>query len=221
MALRSEADWKSFFQRAAIKDPTILTNYTQLFIDNAFTEHSLNELDKATLTEIGITSVGHRLSILKLAHTYKQHDNSQQRPSAKATVTAKLSELSHEMTQPQFRKFLQDWTVYKQITQLPPGQVAGHLYNACDDAVQTTLINTFPEFNTMDEQTALKTIEEVVTIRMNSAVYRKAFGEQAQGDKETIQSFVVPLRSFGSDCAFACLSNMLKHQKRLCETKLR
>ena len=203
MALRTEAQWKVFLTSATITDDAVLSNYAKSFSDNALTELSLEGLDKETLTELGITTIGHRLSILQCARN-RVRQQTTTTPLAKATVTAKLSELTHEMTQPQFRKFLQDWLVYKQITQLSPAMVAGHLYNACDEAVQTSLINTYPDFNTMDEQTALDTIETVVTIRVNPAVHRKAFGEMRQGDKETIQTFVVRLRSSASDCAFEC-----------------
>ena len=47
----------------------------------------------------------------------------------------------------------------------------------------------------MDEETALKTIEPLVTVRINPAVHRKAFGELAQGEKQTVNAFVVRLRS--------------------------
>ena len=201
---RSEQKLNAFFQGAAITDNTIPNTYEKAFVDNSVTEQSLEELDNEPLTEIRITIIGHRLSILQRASKY--NTTTTVKPVTKATVTAKLSELSHEMTAPQFRKFLQDWSVYKQLTQLPASQAAGHLYNACDDAVQTSLINTYPNFNSMDEQTALDTIEAVVTIRVNPAVHRKGFGELMQSEKESIQTFVVRLRSAASDCAFSCPS---------------
>ena len=119
MALRTEAQWKEFFQSATITDDAVSTDYAKTFTQNSLTELSLEGLDKDTLTELGITVVGHRLSILQCVRKKQQ---SQQpvtsHSSAKASVTAKLPELTHEMTQPQFRKFQQDWVVYKKITQL-------------------------------------------------------------------------------------------------------
>ena len=205
MVLQTEAEWKQFFQNAKITDDTVSTNYAKIFSDNSFTEISLQQLDKDTLTEIGITIVGHRLSILQCARD-RQQPVASASTVAKASVTAKLSAITHEMTQQQFRKFQQDWTVYKQITHLPLSQAAAHLYNACDEAVQTSLINTHPDFLTMDETTAMKTIETLVTLRVNPAVHRKAFGELTQGEKESVQTFVVRLRSSASDCAFECPS---------------
>lgn len=202
MALRTEAQWKTFFQSAKITNETTQTNYAKIFADNSLTELSLEGLDKDTLTELGINVIGDRLSILQCAKNKRAPST----PStvAKASVTAKLPTLTHEMTQPQFRKFQQDWTVYKLITALELSKAAAHLYHTSDEAVQTSLLNTYPDFLTMDEEAALEAIETIVTVRINPAVHRKAFGELSQGEKETIQTFVVRLRSSASDCAFEC-----------------
>ena len=141
MALRTDAQWKTFFQSAKITDEPKLSDYAKIFVDNSLTELSLEGLDKETLTELGITVVGDRLSILQCARN-RQPPTTPSTTVAKASVTAKLSTLTHEMTQPQFRKFQQDWTVYKLITQLQISQAAAHLYHTCDEAVQTSLINT-------------------------------------------------------------------------------
>ena len=108
------------------------------------------------------------------------------------------------MTRPQYRKFTQDWVVYKQITLLQPSQTVAHLYNACNEEVQTSLINTHPDFLTKDEAAALKVIEEIVTVRSNPAVHRKAFAELIQEESQSVKSYVVRLRSAASDCAFQC-----------------
>ena len=107
MALRSEVQWKEFFQTAGIEDTTSST-YAKSFADNGVTETSLPQIDKETLTELGVTVIGHRLSVLQGART---HNVDQTPPAvqstsvAKASVTAKLSTITHEMTHPQFRKF--------------------------------------------------------------------------------------------------------------------
>ena len=206
MALQTEAQWKQFFQSANITDDDVSTTYAKAFVDSGFTEMALPALDKDTLAELGITLLGHKLSILQYvrnrtaaAATVTADDS---RPVAKATVQAKLTQLTHELTHPQFRKFGQDWIVYKQLTHLQPAQATPHLYNACDEAVQTALINTYPEFLTFNEERALEVIEATVTIRINPAARRKAFGELVQGEKEPVQTYVVRLRSAARDCAF-------------------
>ena len=214
MALQTEEEWKQFFQSLKITNDTVITNYAKIFMDNEFTDLSLEGLDKQTLTELGITIVGHRSSILRWAEKKREPvpvasstPVATSTPVAKAAaVRAKLPELTHEMTQPQFRKFQQDWIVYKQITQITLADAAAHLYNACDDAVQTSLINTYSNFLTMDEKTALDTIKSVVTSQINPGVHIKNFGELMQGEKETVQHFMVTLRSAASDCAFECPS---------------
>ena len=80
------------------------------------------QLDKETLIELGVKSIGHPLSILNLVKSAGNAPPTQSAPVAKASVAAKLSELTPDMTQPQFRKFEEDWRVYKSITQLQPQQ---------------------------------------------------------------------------------------------------
>ena len=208
MALRTEAQWKAFITSAGITDDTVITTYATTFLTNDFNEQSLNLLDKATLTQLGVTSLGHQLAILNASNKRANGDASQSASStvkvSKASVTAKLSTLSPEMTHPQFRKFIHDWAVYKQLTQLPAGQSTAHLYNACQDEVQSSIINTHPDFLTFDEARALEVIETIVTVSANPAVHRKAFGDLFQGESESVKSFVVRLRSSACDCAFQC-----------------
>ena len=64
MALRTEAQWKTFFQCAKITNETTLTNYAKIFADSSLTELSLEGLD---ITELGIDVIGHRLPILQRA----------------------------------------------------------------------------------------------------------------------------------------------------------
>ena len=99
MALQTEPQWKSFFTAAGITTAATLDTYAKAFVDNQVTENSLSQLDKDALTELGITTIGHRLSIL---HAIKERVSSS-RPTAKASVTAKLTPLSSDMTHPQFR----------------------------------------------------------------------------------------------------------------------
>ena len=210
MALRSEAQWKQFFTTAGITDDTTSTTYAKTFSDNGFNERSLQVLDKATLTQVGITLLGQQLAILQYAGELRSNTQSQSTSVTKASITAHLSTLTLEMTRPQFRKFKQDWLVYKQITHLRPEQSTAHLYNACNEEVQISLISTNPDFVTLDEDAALAVIEPIVTIRSNPAVHRKAFGELKQEENQTIKNFVVRLRSAATDCAFQCPNDECK-----------
>ena len=114
------------------------------------------------------------------------------------TAAIKLPSVSSNMTHPQFRKFLIDWTVYKKITRLPTSEFASHLYSTCDDSVQNTLINSFPEFLQLPEDHMLKTIESVVTKRANPVVHRMNFGNLTQHESESIQS------TLAIDCELSC-----------------
>ena len=206
MALQTEAQWKTFFISAGIADDAS-TTYAKLFFDNGFNKNSLSGLDKDTLAEVGITLLGHKLAIIKCANQLQQSTPSTPPTTvAKASVTAHLSTLTLEMTKVQFRKFQQDWLVYKQLTNLQPAQASAHLYNACNEEVQMSIINTHPDFSQFDEKKALEIIEPIVTVNSNPAVHRKAFVELLQTENQSVKNFVVRLRSAASDCAFECPS---------------
>ena len=98
------------------------------------------------------------------------------------------------MTHPQFCKFHVDWDIYKGISSLSPERYNAHLYNACDETVQTSFVNTKPKFLELTEEQLLKTIENIVTKQINPAVYCMNFGALQQFEHETIQDFDVRLQ---------------------------
>ena len=63
MALRTNAEWKAFFQALGITDDAVSQTYADAFVAGSITEVTLPHLDKATLTELGITVIGHRLLV--------------------------------------------------------------------------------------------------------------------------------------------------------------
>lgn len=75
------------------------------------------------------------------------------------------------MMQPQFHKYCTDWTVFKQITNLPEGQLHAQLYNACDDTAQNTLVNTVNNFFALTKNYFLHTLEDIVTKKANPALH--------------------------------------------------
>ena len=50
----------------------------------------------------------------------------------------------------------------------------------------------------------LPTLEDLVTQRSNPTVYRMKFSAIIQADDESIQSYVVRLKSAAQDCEFTC-----------------
>ena len=201
MALRTEEQWKTFIHDAGVADDATCTTYAQAFVTNHITETSLPQMDKESLVELGFGVLGHRLSLMS---AIKSHNANKVTHSAKASVNAKLPELTLDMTHPQFRKFKCDWDVYKKILALPPQQCTSHLYNACDTNVQTSIINTHPDFLDYAEDVALAHIENIVTHRIHPAVHRKDFRLIVQGEKEPTQKFITRLRSAAIECAFQC-----------------
>ena len=110
------------------------------------------------------------------------------------------------MTHPQFRKFKIDWEVFKNITSIPPDQFASQLYSACDETVQTSIINSFTNFFTQSEEELLKSIESIVTKSSNPSVHRMSFSNLTQFESESIKDYVVRLKSAAIDCEYSCFN---------------
>ena len=169
MVLHSKEQWTNFF--IIIQIPVdIAETYAETFINNCITETNFIEFTKEDLQEIGVTTLGDIKAIIR----HQQHPPALSTSSSSiATATAsptfmkmpaaKLPQLTAEMTKPQFCKFKTDWQVYKHITNLPESQIHAHLYNSCDDYVQTSLVNSAANFFTLPEDQLLTTLETIVT----------------------------------------------------------
>ena len=121
------------------------------------------------------------------------------------TQAAKLPQLTAKMTRLQFHIFKTDWDVYKHITNLLNSQLHAHLYNSCDDYVQTSLVNSASNFMTYQKINYLYTIlENIVTQQSNPAVHPLNFSSITQSDNKTIKDFVIHLKSSAPDCEFIC-----------------
>ena len=197
--LQTDKQWREFFPSPGITDDAVKTTYAQAFVTGGITEVTLPHLDKATLTELGVNVIGHRLLIMNHIKT-----STETAASTKATVNAQLTTLTSDMTQSQYRQFMNDWKAYKQLLHLPPRQLVPYLYNACDETVRNTITNSHPDFLDKTEEEALKTIKRIVTQKVNPAVHQKTFTSLMQGDQETIQQFVVRLRSSAVECSYQC-----------------
>ena len=124
-------------------------------------------------------------------------------PTIKAP-SAKLPQISDDMTLPQFRKFVIDWNVFKQITGVTGSQTLAQLYSCCEDTVQNSIVNTIPDIFAVSEKQLLKDIESIVTKRSNPSVHRMTFASLNQISDESIQEYLVKLRSSAPDCEFTC-----------------
>merc|ERR1719239_682809 len=158
------------------------------------------------LEELGVTTMGDRLSILKLGKQTQptESDASDKSKKYACKLPVKTPTLHADMTSQQFRKFLVDWDVFRKITDLPDDRVHVQLYSCADDSVQCALVSTYPDFFDIPVGTLLKKIEAVVTQRANPMVHRMTFSNLCQSDQETIQNFVIRLRSAAEDCDYNC-----------------
>ena len=141
MALRSTEQWTSFLEEAGIP-AEFATTYATKFFENRITELALPELTKETLRDLGITVLGDILAIIRQIKTYQPSSTTtsidSQQPSTQSvrTILSKPPTATSDMTNPQFRKFIIDWGVYKTIGNIPHNQITIQLYNLCDEVVQ-------------------------------------------------------------------------------------
>ena len=126
-------------------------------------------------------------------------------PTFKPPATSvKLLCANANMTPPQYRKFMTDWNFYKCMTSLLVQQIPSHLYSACNETVQNSLVNFHRNFLEMGKTTMLEAIEQVVTKSVNSPVHRMNFGNLMQLENKPIKDFLVRLLFMVVDCEFIC-----------------
>ena len=202
MALLDGRTWEQFFIDSQIPKKEA-KDYAKLFKDQRISEATIKDLTKETLKEIGITVLGDILLILQQCKTVAE---SPQPIAAIKAPSAKMPVASSDMTKPQFRKFLIDWSVFKQITALVGKQSLAQLYNCCEEAVQNSIVNTIPDIFSVTEEKLLQEIEAIVTKTSNPSVHRMSFASIVQNSDENIQDYVIRLRSSAPDCEFVCPS---------------
>ena len=207
LRLRNELEWKSFLTNAGIPDsPSTL--YAKTFVANQLNEQTVLQLTAEHLEKMDINVLGDQLAILQhiasLVAPTTDHTSHNSAAFKPPPASIKMPSIVPDMTNQQFRKFVIDWNVYKQMTGLPPSQIGPHLYNACNDTVQHNLVNSHSTFFEMDESAMLEVIEKIVTKSVNPAVHRMHFGNLMQSEGESIKDFLVRIRSLDVDCEFSC-----------------
>ena len=107
------------------------------------------------------------------------------------------------MTQ-QFQKFRIDWDRFTRMTNLPTAQTNVQLYNCAKEAIQNSIINIYPYFFNTSPNKLCDMLKVLVTWKSNPMVHWISFSLIAQSDNETVQNYVVQLRSGAQDCDFIC-----------------
>ena len=138
-------------------------------------------LDRTLLKELGIKTMGDMLTILKLTKGPLVSPASPMKPP-----TAKLSQLSSEMTTQQSRKFRIDWDIFTRMTNLPTAQTNVQLYNCADEAIQNSIINTYPDFFNTSTKKLLDMLVVLVTQKSNHMVHQILFSSITQSNNEAI-----------------------------------
>ena len=114
------------------------------------------------LRELGITTMGEALSILRQAK-----ELSTQTIYAKAPA-ARPPQLHFKMTPQRFRKFWIDSEEFTRITDMPTSQANVQLYSCADESAQNVITNTYPNFFTTNPNKLLEMTEALVTQKIKS-----------------------------------------------------
>ena len=205
LSLKNEKAWETHLTKLGIPKPES-TTYAQIFIANRIEDPTY--LSKEDLRDMNITIMGDILAIIKkpkrkTTPTEEEH-SSETHARAQKMQSIPLPKVTAQMTQHEFRKFKVDWSVYKKITQLPEGQTGVQMYAACDNTVQSAIVNSIGNiFFEMKENDILTYLENTVTQKSNPAVHRLTFSAIQQNDS-TIQKFLQKLKASAKDCEFEC-----------------
>ena len=197
--ITSENGWRAFFISADI--PVAEAElYASKMSENRITRPS--DLTKEILKDLEITTIGDILNILRKS---KNNDEPQGRaPNNSFKAKIDPPRIKSEMTKAEYRKLRHDWGVFKSMSQIPDTQIAAQIYSTCDSTVQTSIIAYFPNFFEFHEDQILDEIENIVTKSSNPAVHRFTFSNMSQSDGESIQQYIIRLKSAALDCAYAC-----------------
>ena len=87
-----------------------------------------------------------------------------------------------------------DWAAF-----LPSSQTGPHLYNACRDTVQHSLVNSHLTFFHMDESAMVEVIQKIVMKIVNPAVHLINFGNLMQSEGESTKDFLMRICSLAVD----------------------
>ena len=150
------------------------------------TRDSLHMLDRMMLKEQGIKTMGDVLTMLKLTKEPLVSPASHIKP-----LTAKLRQLSSEMMTQQLQKFRIDWDIFTRMTNLPTAQTNVQLCNCADEAVQNSIINTYPDFFDTSPNNLLDMLKVLVMRKSNPMVHQILFSSIAQNDNDTVQNYAV------------------------------
>ena len=172
LQIKDQSTWEKFFLDANVpkKDSTI---YAKIFVSNRITGELLPDLTKGTLQELGIDILGDCLAILRHARSLTVTPSVVTQPTPIKAPVAKLPQINTDMTLQQFRKFLIDWNVFKQITGVTGTQITTQLYSCCDDPVQNSLVNTISDIFSVDEKAlaGCNQIDGHQTVKSNGPSY--------------------------------------------------
>ena len=117
-------DWQELLTKIGIPVASAMT-YAKNFLKESITKDSLTMIDREVLKELGVTTMGHAIAILKLVKEQPLTSNNYTKAHA-----VKLPQLHSGRTSQQFRKFRIDWEVFVRMTNTLPAQTTSSFTTA-------------------------------------------------------------------------------------------
>ena len=130
---QSQAEWTTWFLEAGIPAAES-AQYAATFVANRIQD--VEDLNNELLRAMNITIIGDCMAIIKHAKKNKGKK-----------VTAKVSNvkpppIKSEMTTAEFRKWITDWDVTRQLADISGSDIPLYIYSACDEDTQSAIVNT-------------------------------------------------------------------------------
>ena len=206
MALRSNEEWINLFIENGIPEDKS-REYANVFVRNELCNEDVADLGRDGLKELGITVIGHSLKILRL--TRSTSSNTAAGSSSNRAIKPKPpdppAKVTLDMTRSRFQKFIADWNRHKKSCGIT-NYMNIHIYNLCDESVQTIIHNTHATFEEKTEEEFLNILKKIVTQQCNPRVHRCQFMKLTQNPAETMKNFATRLQTTAVECEFKCKS---------------
>ena len=211
--VRTQNEWKEFFQYTIKLQPDISDQYSKSFFDNEIEGTTVYELiENETLIMVMALNTCHYLKILAYVNNDKRNAQGAVvgRPSGHSTKTnlAKLPvpKISSNSTQREFEVFSFNWVMYKNHYNLNNEEAVRTLYLCAPDEIQDRLIAQMGTENSSnwEEIKLINAIKDIVTTKVSPIVHIQEFHSMQQKENETCSEFLQKLRSKSSSCCFLC-----------------
>ena len=212
--VKTEEEWRIFFQTSIELQMVVAKKYAKSFINNEIDGQTVFDLiENEAMKDLMSLKTAHYLKLL--AHIQRERINTQRylqsidrsNNQKQQNNIAKLPipKIQCNSTQRDFDVFLFNWQMYKLHYGLSHENTVRTLYLCCPEETQDRIIAQMGEQSSeWTEETLMETIKDVVTTKLSPIVHVKKFHAMEQREGEGCNTFLQRLRSAASSCRFCC-----------------